>query len=550
MSVSLKTIRSGIQGFRRDHKGSVATIFALAFVPVAFLSLVMIDFSRASTARTNMQQTLDASTLLAARSTAITDPQLQTVGSNSFNAQIATNLGLTVLTDTYASGANNTVVADATGTVAPLVAGMFLGGPIQVAAHSEVVRSMNRLEIAMVLDTTGSMAGSKISNLQTAADNFIDTMASAAAKSSITNPVKISIVPFSSTVKIQAPVSMTSYNTTSYTVTGLPTWLDGRARMTPWNLDLFTIASSTAARIDRFAKLKQMGQSWGGCVENRAQPYDVTDDPPLATAATASPTTAQAQSMFAPYFWPDEPDTTYTKVNFGTSQNNYLSDGYASNTAASVLTSWLVPQGSSTKYTVAPKTGTNPAGFTYGPNSGCAMQQMQRLTTDFASLKTTVSGLVASGETNIPIGLAWGWHTLSPNAPLADGSAYTAPNLTKIVVLMTDGDNTMSTVSDSNNSYYHGYGYIWQNKLGTTSSNAATRTTAIDGRMQLLCTNMKAKGIVIYTVGVGVSTSSKALLQACATTTDQYYDVNSTGTNMDAAFSAIAGSIQNLRISK
>ena len=199
MSVSLKTIRSGIQGFRRDHKGSVATIFALAFVPVAFLSLVMIDFSRASTARTNMQQTLDASTLLAARSTAITDPQLQTVGSNSFNAQIATNLGLTVLTDTYASGANNTVVADATGTVAPLVAGMFLGGPIQVAAHSEVVRSMNRLEIAMVLDTTGSMAGSKISNLQTAADNFIDTMASAAAKSSITNPVKISIVPFSST---------------------------------------------------------------------------------------------------------------------------------------------------------------------------------------------------------------------------------------------------------------------------------------------------------------------------------------------------------------
>ena len=192
----------------------------------------------------------------------------------------------------------------------------------------------------------------------------------------------------------------------------------------------------------------------------------------------------------------------------------------------------------------------DPKRYTYGPNSGCAMQQMQRLSTDFTSLKTTVSGLVASGETNIPIGLAWGWHSLSPNAPLADGSAYGAPNLTKIVVLMTDGDNTMSTVSDNNNSYYHGYGYIWQNKLGTTSSNAATRTSAIDSRMQLLCTNMKAKGIVIYTVGVGVSTSSKALLQACATSTDQYYDVNATGTNMDAAFSAIAGSIQNLRISK
>lgn len=551
MGVWLSNIGSGLKQFRHDKKGGVATIFALTFVPVAFLSLVMIDFSRASTARASMQQTLDAATLLAARSTAITTAQLQTVGDNAFNAQLAKNLGVTVLGDSFAAGANNTVVADASGTVAPMVAGMFLGGPMKIAVRSEVVRSMNQLEIAMVLDTTGSMAGSKITNLQTAADNFIDTMASAAAKSSIPNPVKISIVPFSSTVKVQAPVSMTSYNTSSYTVTGLPTWLDGRARGTPWNLDIFNIANASAARVDRFAMLKGMGQSWGGCVENRAQPFDVTDDPPQATAASpSSPTTTQAQSMFTPYFWPDEPDTPYKNVSFGTSQNNYLYDGYATNTAASVLTSWLVPQGSSTKYTVAPKTGTNPAGYIYGPNSGCSMQQMQRLTTDFTSLKTTVSGLVASGETNIPIGLAWGWHTLSPNAPLADGQAYTALNLTKIVVLMTDGDNTMSTVSDSNNSYYHGYGYIWQNKLGTTSSNATTRTNALNARMQLLCDNMKAKGIVIYTVGVGVSASSKALLQACATTTDQYYDVTASGSTMDAAFSAIAGSIQNLRISK
>ena len=270
-----------------------------------------------------------------------------------------------------------------------------------------------------------------------------------------------------------------------------------------------------------------------------------------ATAATSSPTTAQAQSMFAPYFWPDEPDTTYTKVNFGTSYNNYMSDGYATSTAASTLTSWLVPQGASAKYNGgAVKSGTNSLGFTYGPNSACEMQQMQRLSTNFANLKTTVNALNASGETNIPIGLAWGWHAISPNAPMADGSAYGTANLTKIIVLMTDGDNTMSTNSSDNNSYYHGYGYIWQNKLGTTSSNAATRTDALNTRMQLLCTNIKAKNIIIYTVGVGVSTSSKTLLQNCATTTSQYYDVNASGTNMDAAFSAIAGSIQNLRISR
>ncbi len=60
---------------------------------------------------------------------------------------------------------------------------------------------------------------------------------------------------------------------------------------------------------------------------------------------------------------------------------------------------------------------------------------------------------------------------------------------------------------------------------------------------------MKATGIVIHTVGAGVTTASKPLLQGCATTTSQYYDDNATGSNLDAAFSAIAGSIQNLRIS-
>jgi Flp pilus assembly protein TadG len=565
MSVSSTKTGLGLRRFFRDKRGGVAVIFALAFTPVAFLSLVMIDFSRASTARSNLQETLDASTLIAARSTAITSTAIQSVGDGAFTSQVATNLGIHVNSDTFVAGANNTIVGDSTASVQTLVAGLFLGGSIPISAHSEVVRAMNKLEIAMVLDTTGSMAGSKISNLQTSADDFIDTMSTASAQAvaaGVSNPVKISIVPFSNTVKVTGSVSMASYNTSTFTVAGLPSWMDGRAQSTPYNLDIFTTASAAqSSRIDRFKMLKQMGSNWDGCVENRAAPYDVTDDPPIATGATAasagnSLTAAQAGSMFAPYFWPDEPDNNsagtksfYTNHSaWGVSQNDYLVDGYAANLSSG--TAFTVPQGAPAKYTKAPKSGSTPIGYTYGPNAGCVMQQMLPLGTNFAAMKTTVAGLVAGGETNIPIGLAWGWHTISPNAPLAAGSAYGAANLTKVLILMTDGDNTMDSVSDANGSWYHGYGYIWQNKLGITSGSNAQRTTALASRMSLLCTNMKAKGIVIYTVGVGVSAASKTLLQACATTTSQYYDVNSTGTNMDAAFSAIAGSIQNLRISK
>jgi hypothetical protein len=116
---------------------------------------------------------------------------------------------------------------------------------------------------------------------------------------------------------------------------------------------------------------------------------------------------------------------------------------------------------------------------------------------------------------------------------------------------MTDGENTMNDSGNSNDSWYHGYGYIWQNRLGTTSSNAGTRTAKMDDRLKALCANIKNARIIIYSVGVGVSANAKGTLQDCARNAGGiYYDVNSSGSNLDAAFSAIAGSIENLRISK
>jgi Flp pilus assembly protein TadG len=574
MSDSSKKRQRGLTRFRRDQRGGVAVMFTLAIIPTVFLSLVMIDFSRASTAHSNMQEALDAATLLTARSTAITTTAIQAAGDGAYQAQVASNLGITPISDTFATGANNTIIGDAHGTVQTMLAGhMFFGGSIPISAHSEVVRSMNKLEIAMVLDTTGSMAGSKISNLQTAANNFIDTMNTASQQSSIANAVKISIVPFSNTVKISAPVSTSSYS--GHTVTGVPSWMDGRAQSTAYDYDIFTTASAKQTdRIDRFQMLNQMSQTWDGCVENRAAPYDVTDDPPTATSTSlpsgsnTALSVADAASMFTPYFWPDEPDTSgyNNSQSYSTSQNNYLSDGESANMAKN--TSFMVPQGNSAKYTKTPKSGSFMTGYKYGPNAGCTMQQMLPLGTDFAAMKTTVSGLVAIGETNIPIGLAWGWHSISPNLPLGGATngpvAYNTPNLTKVVVLMTDGDNTMDQNNTMNGSWYHGYGFVWQNKLGVGGSTGTTaqiqanailtassaRTSALVTKMTALCTNMKAKGIVIYTVGVGVSAASQTLLQNCATTTSQYYSVDAAGSNMNAAFSAIAGSIQNLRISK
>jgi hypothetical protein len=431
---------------------------------------------------------------------------------------------------------------------------------------------VTKLEIALVLDTTGSMQGTKITNLITAAKSFVSTMQTAAAKSTETDPIKISVVPFSTTVRVADPLTISTaqggnYNSTSHSLANY-SWLDGRALGTAWNNDIFTnVNNATAAqRVDRFVKLANMGVKWGGCVENRLAPYDIRE---------TAPDSSTPATMFVPFFWPDEFDDGTNNTSSKGYLNDYYSDG--NNTNVTNLSSLRTRQGVDSKYSGSFKSSANSSGFlpnsayavhnwAFGPNAACDMQKIKRLSTDFGDIKTHIDGLVASGETNIPIGLMWGWHTLSPLGPFGDGISYalasnptSGPKTQKIIILMTDGDNTMNSPINSSNlngSYYHGYGYQWQGRLVASGSSSSARTTAMDNRLapasgnaENLCGNIKEKNIQIYTVGVGVSNNSKALLQRCATAITDYYDVDSSGSSLNDTFSAIAGRIENLRIS-
>jgi hypothetical protein len=164
--------------------------------------------------------------------------------------------------------------------------------------------------------------------------------------------------------------------------------------------------------------------------------------------------------------------------------------------------------------------------------------------------------MVATGSTNVAVGLMWGWHTLSPNSPFADGKAYGTVGVKKIIVLLTDGDNNYTSLNNPNASAYTSYGYVWQGRLKNSSgvalgasSTSTDRQYAIDSRQTLACANAKAKGVIIYSIGVGVSTHSKGVLQACATASDYYYDVTDSA-QLNTVFTAIANSIGNLRIAK
>src|SRR5690606_5289165 len=108
------------------------------------------------------------------------------------------------------------------------------------------------------------------------------------------------------------------------------------------------------------------------------------------------------------------------------------------------------------------------------------------------------------GWTNIALGTEIGWHMLSPNAPFESARGYNEPYLQKIMVVLTDGVQTVDATGPS----------------GTASIEAANETTAE------LCENAKASSIKIYTIAYDVDdTSVHDLLSGCASGPEAYFEV-------------------------
>ena len=326
---------------------------------------------------------------------------------------------------------------------------------------------------------------------------------------------------------------------------------------------------------------------WKGCVEARPAPYDVTDDAP----GTDPSNIGLANSKFVPYFAPDEPDKFDTWVP--AYHNNYLDDGYMdpANTVTTVNKVLADPTGTRTgrpdnnrwdfkwnnwararsilKYNYQVnmvnvalaikadlKDFTDAGGnhITTGPNANCP-DEVLPLTNSLSSVTSKINSLQhwAGGGTIISEGLAWGWRTLSPNAPYAMGKAYDAVNAQKVIVLMTDGVTEVGTNNDDYGplvSDYTSYGYLRDGRMGPNQTFAEAKTF-LGGRLDTVCANAKAKpGVSIYTVLFRETDPVvTAKMRACASSIDKAFTA-ADGAALNSAFAQIGSSISKLRLTK
>jgi Flp pilus assembly protein TadG len=546
------------QRFLDDRRASVAPLLALSIIPVLGLIGAGVDYGRASSVRATLQSVADSTALALAKSAAgLSAQNLQAQGAAYFAALYTRTDAVTpVVTVTYSNTNGSNVVVRATSAVNT----MFMGIPpfnipqIAIQADSTANWGNKRLRVALVLDNTGSMkqggAGTvaspnKIQALQTAAHNLLGQLQSVAQTD---GDVYVSIIPFTKDVNADP-----ANNTQS--------WVDWTAwEAEPANLD-------TSAGGAKPSSWDQTGPGSNCPFSTSNQGFKCTNGPASGGAASAStiPSSGNNKGLICPSVDNGSKNTLYGNIYYN---GCYDSTQYSCVGSSCSCTghSNCACAGSGSSQTCATKSGYwehawRPAANTYATPAhttwnGCVTDRTQNDDTkntapassslfqaeqysvcpvalvpqsyDWTALNAKIDAMVAAGNTNQAVGLAWGWESLTSGAPLNAPTKDSNYQYQDIIIILSDGLNTEDR---------------WY-----------TNATSIDNRQKLLCDNIKTAGVTIYSIQVDTDNeAASSVLKYCAGTKPQVADATkffllTTPSQIVTTFNQIGTGLSKLRL--
>jgi Flp pilus assembly protein TadG len=492
-------MRHLFERFRRDEGGNVLMLFGLAMVPLIGIMGASVDYAIASQKQTRLQTALDQAGLAVAKEPQVSDEVTVSRIKEMMTGQLAANgIGADEWTLTTAQQANNRVSVAATTTFNTKLMNLLQIPTMTVAASTEVART-SKLEVALVLDNTGSMElyGNRMASLRTAAKTLVDKLYSTPNAAQM---VRVALVPFVATVNIKADTGF------------------------------------SMAWIDQNAEAKYHGAHFN-----------------KVDGAPANP--LNPDTLFVPYFWPDEPDPKNSSGNTisysaGSSYtNNYVADDYTKPSGTADAATAPARQKNTSKYKKPHGAFDTVPRDTTGPNKGCG-DPITPLTNNAQLMRDRVADMEAwdIAGTNVAQGMVWGWSVLSPTAPFTEGVAYDDLGTQKAMIVLTDGENNVTLAGNHNLSHFSSYGYLAGDRFGTHDQELAI--DAIDTKVKALCASIKAKNIRLYTITFQLNdASAQKMYRECATSSSMYFN-SPTTTELEGIFKTIAEDLGNLRFSR
>jgi Flp pilus assembly protein TadG len=243
------TLASLCRRFAADRTGAVAIIFGFSLLPLTIAVGAAVDYARASSLRGDLQAAVDASALAVGR-VAIEHGRTDntTQARQVFDAGFRRTDGATVVRFAVTQDQEK-IVVDADARVPLVFAGVLNRNNVTVNAKATVPLTPITVEVALVLDNTGSMGNAnKLVYLKDAATRLVDKLDNASV---VNFHAFVAIVPF--TTHIRFP------NVTVYSQPPTPTYYPGLRINHPKD------AAETKLNVQF---------PWNGCLGDRDQPYD------------------------------------------------------------------------------------------------------------------------------------------------------------------------------------------------------------------------------------------------------------------------------------
>ena len=378
--------------YLKDISGNIAITFAVCSLMLLSAMGAAIDYNNIFRKKTTYQSLADIAVLAAAGSGEDKISKLTNIATTAVNAN--NFAGDTLNTELIITDEGRVQVI-VSGTYDTIIMSLF-GKPHQdINVLAEAVASggthfSTAMDIALVLDTTASMEGSKLDSLKTAAGALVTQLESYDVDS-----IRVSVIPFSEYVNV-----------------GLS------RRNEPW-IDVPADNSTALPETCRYEK-------------------DLISSTNCVTAIHTD--TCEADGV---YYSCSYELTTCDEI-YGPqylSCYNLISVKEWHGCVGSRLAPW---NKRAHKGNVAIPGLLDEVGLPGTVRAIKCVNEILPLTKDMSVVRVKINSLTAHNLTYLPAGLIWGWRALQPEAPLIEAGTVQAENKTSVLVFMTDGGNTVS----------------------------------------------------------------------------------------------------------
>jgi len=203
IGIARKTFARSLPGFTRDEQGSFATLAGVSMLAVSLCAGVAVDYTRIVHTKSVMNNALDAAVLAAGNlmsNGTTSQTRLRAEFEDFFKANLESrkhHADLFQIVDFKADPAAGTISAESTANVKMAFLGLAGHTEVDIGSVSQASFSTDSIEVAMVLDVTGSMQGYKLTALKSAASEAIETLL---PENSGSGKVRVGLVPYATSV--------------------------------------------------------------------------------------------------------------------------------------------------------------------------------------------------------------------------------------------------------------------------------------------------------------------------------------------------------------